>query len=66
MCVALVAAREIAAELYVTQRAVGQHLTKAYRKLGIAGRPQLVGVLRGRSGEPAGGELSGSTVDSVR
>ncbi|ONI84429.1 hypothetical protein ALI144C_14810 [Actinosynnema sp. ALI-1.44] len=59
MCVASMAVRgrtnrEIAAELYVTQRAVEQHLTKVYRKLRIAGRAQLAAALRGHwpGGDP--------------
>ncbi|MFH7597391.1 AAA family ATPase [Streptomyces racemochromogenes] len=37
--------RAIAEELAVTPRTVEQHLTKAYRKLGIRGRPQLAAAL---------------------
>ncbi|MEV7545015.1 AAA family ATPase [Streptomyces sp. NPDC089915] len=37
--------RAIAGELAVTARTVEQHLTKAYRKLGIRGRPQLAAAL---------------------
>ncbi|MFF4647317.1 AAA family ATPase [Streptomyces sp. NPDC001389] len=37
--------RAIAGELAVTPRTVEQHLTKAYRKLGIRGRPQLAAAL---------------------
>ncbi|MFD0378986.1 AAA family ATPase [Streptomyces sp. NPDC127112] len=37
--------RAIARELAVTPRTVEQHLTKAYRKLGIRGRPQLAAAL---------------------
>jgi DNA-binding CsgD family transcriptional regulator len=36
---------EIAAELYVSRKAVEYHLSNAYRKLGVAGRRNLAGVL---------------------
>jgi DNA-binding CsgD family transcriptional regulator len=39
--------REIAHELYVTLKTVEGHLSRAYTKLGIAGRPQLPEVLEG-------------------
>jgi DNA-binding CsgD family transcriptional regulator len=39
--------REIAHELYVTLKTVEAHLTRAYAKLGIEGRRQLEGVLKG-------------------
>jgi DNA-binding CsgD family transcriptional regulator len=38
--------REIAQALYVTLKTVEGHLGQAYRKLGVAGRRQLPGVLR--------------------
>ncbi|MCY0960402.1 LuxR family transcriptional regulator [Streptomyces sp. H27-H5] len=43
--------RAIAEELAVTPRTVELHLTKAYRKLGIQGRPQLAAALRRTSRE---------------
>ncbi|MFI9629699.1 AAA family ATPase [Streptomyces sp. NPDC052042] len=46
--------RAIAGELAVTARTVEQHLTKAYRKLGIRGRAQLAAALeRTATEEPA-------------
>jgi len=39
--------REIAHELYVTLKTVEGHLSRAYAKLGIAGRAQLTEVLEG-------------------
>ena len=39
--------REIAHELYVTLKTVEGHLSRAYAKLGIAGRAQLAEVLEG-------------------
>lgn len=38
--------REIAQELFVTQRTVEDHLTSIYRKLGISSRSQLEGALQ--------------------
>ena len=46
--------REIAQELFVTQRTVEVHLTSTYRKLGIASRSQLAAALRGSRSEPRG------------
>jgi DNA-binding CsgD family transcriptional regulator len=46
--------REIAQALFVTIKAVAQHLTHAYEKLEIAGRTQLPGAL-GETNLPAPG-----------
>jgi DNA-binding CsgD family transcriptional regulator len=40
---------QIAAELFITLRTVGAHLTNAYRKLGITTRDQLPDLPRGSS-----------------
>jgi DNA-binding CsgD family transcriptional regulator/predicted nucleic acid-binding protein len=39
---------EIAQALFVTVKTVEMHLTNAYRKMGIAGRPELTAALGGR------------------
>jgi DNA-binding CsgD family transcriptional regulator len=40
--------REIAAELYLSLKTVEQHLTRAYRKLGVRGRADLAPALGDR------------------
>jgi len=42
--------REIAAEIFVTQKAVEANLARAYRKLGIRSRAQLARALDARNG----------------
>jgi DNA-binding CsgD family transcriptional regulator len=44
--------RELAEALFVTEKTVETHLTAAYRKLNIAGRPQLAAALGGSQGVP--------------
>ena len=43
--------RQIADDLFLTQRTVEQYLTSAYRKLGITGRPQLAAAMPHRAAE---------------
>ena len=44
--------REIAEALFVTEKTVETHLTAAYRKLNVAGRPQLAAALGGPADQP--------------
>jgi DNA-binding CsgD family transcriptional regulator/tetratricopeptide (TPR) repeat protein len=44
---------QIASTLYMSQRSVESHLTKAYREFGVRSRAQLVATLAGRSGPAA-------------
>ncbi|HEV2371819.1 MAG TPA: AAA family ATPase [Streptosporangiaceae bacterium] len=44
--------REIARGLFITQRTVENHLTSAFRKLGISGRAQLAALLCPAGNEP--------------
>jgi DNA-binding CsgD family transcriptional regulator len=37
--------REIGAKLYITEKTVGYHLNKVYRKLGVANRGELRRIL---------------------
>jgi len=45
--------QEIAARLFLSDKTVEANLTRAYRKLGVRSRAQLVAVL-GRAGEGSG------------
>ncbi len=40
---------QIASTLYMSQRSVESHLTKAYREFGVKSRAQLVATLAGQS-----------------
>jgi DNA-binding CsgD family transcriptional regulator len=44
---------QIASTLYMSQRSVESHLTKAYREFGVRSRAQLVATLAGQSGPAA-------------
>ena len=44
--------RELAEALFVTEKTVETHLTASYRKLNIAGRPQLAAALGASQGVP--------------
>jgi DNA-binding CsgD family transcriptional regulator len=48
--------QRIADELFVTLKTVEGHLAKAYRKLGVDGRPELAGALAGRDDGGDGGD----------
>jgi DNA-binding CsgD family transcriptional regulator len=48
--------REVAEALFVTKKAVEFHLGNVYRKLGVRGRDQLAGALRGEDADEEGGE----------
>jgi DNA-binding CsgD family transcriptional regulator len=48
--------QRIADELFVTLKTVEGHLAKAYRKLGVDGRPELAEALAGRDDGGDGGE----------
>ena len=50
--------REIAGELFVSERTVESNLTRAYRKLGVRSRTELAQKAAGRVGQSSGAPLS--------